>query len=207
MPENNANKRFYEKDPTVSKLVKLLDIFPTPVQTIILEGMIEHAERAFKAKELLHALRTLGSEKVLALFQSKKKRRRYDADPTYHQAMNYLLILSDEDRLFFSTQIMTIMNFFSDYLKACKLHKQETSTVHFKKLKDTYIHSGENACRKLLDNIILSLSLAPRIPMEAPDSAPPQPTAEQQTSIQQDSKGMRIIIKNSASDELPTNPE
>ncbi|HEY9685483.1 MAG TPA: hypothetical protein V6C52_00760 [Coleofasciculaceae cyanobacterium] len=146
-------QRWYDKHQTVSKSVKLLETFPEEIQVIISEGIVRLAIRECQANELMDNLRSLGPEKVLGIFKSKNKRRSYDNNSTVHQAMNYLYIMTDENRLFIAGQVIEIVNFIYEYLKECKKFKMSAQLEDVSSITQAYIESGSDEARRLLAGI------------------------------------------------------
>jgi len=82
--------RFYDQEPSVSQAVELLLVLPQEMQSIIADGISLIAEQEFRANELMKELKSLGTEKVLAVYKSKQKKRAYDKNHAVHRAINYL---------------------------------------------------------------------------------------------------------------------
>lgn len=150
---NLDHQRWYDKHKTVSKSVKLLETFPADIQDIIAEGIVRLAIRECHANELMADLRSLGPEKVLGIFKSKNKRRSYDVNSTVHNAMNYLFILSEENRLFIAGQVIEIVNFIYDYLKDCQKFKAPANPEEVAQITHAYIETGPEEAKKLLASI------------------------------------------------------
>lgn len=151
-PEQQT-QRWYDRHKTVSKSVKLLETFPLEIQAIIADGIVMLAERECQAHELLANLRSLGPEKVLGIYKSKNRRRSYDRNSTVHEAMNYLYILSEENRLFIANQVIELVNFIYDYLKSCRQYKLDARTDDVAELTKTYIESGAADAQQLLEQL------------------------------------------------------
>jgi hypothetical protein len=151
--QNLSYQRWYDKHKTVSKSVKLLETFPEEIQVIISEGIVRLATRECQAGELMDNLRSLGPEKVLGIFKSKNKRRSYDNNSSVHQAMNYLYIMTDENRLLIAGQVIEIVNFIYDYLKECKEFKMSAQLEDVSSITQSYIESGSDEARRMLAGI------------------------------------------------------
>lgn len=115
----SPSQRWYEQQPTVSKSVVLLEIFPGEFQVILGDTIIALAEKHCRAKELMANLRSLGPEKVLSIFKSKGKRRPFDQHQSTHQAMNYMYILPDPERIYIATEIIIVVGHVVEYFKVC----------------------------------------------------------------------------------------
>lgn len=152
-PDEPSALRWYDRHKTVSRSVKLIETFPEEIQVIIAQGIISLAERECQARELMSNLRSLGPDKVLGIFKSKNRRRSYDQSGPVHQAMNYLFILSEENRLFVASQVIEIVNYIYEYLKSCKRYEIDANHEDVVELTQTYIDSGAEEAKQLLVNI------------------------------------------------------
>lgn len=131
--------RWYEQQPVVSKSVSLLESFPPEFQVSLGETIIELAEKHCSAKDLMNNLRSLGPEKVLSIFKSKSKQRKTDQVQEVHQAMNYMLILPDKDRLYIAEQIIEVVGQLFEYFKFCKANSTSPNPVVVSELCTAYI--------------------------------------------------------------------
>jgi hypothetical protein len=137
-----ANRRFYEKHPTVKTAVESLLLFPEDIQRIIAKSFSRIAERDCNAMELLKEFRTLGSERVLALYKSKKKQRKYDQNPAVHEAMNYMLVMNEDSRLFLASKVIELVGFMQNYLKLCKQYETAPSMETLETISSSYVERG-----------------------------------------------------------------
>ncbi len=153
MQDPTFHKRWYDKDETVSKAVRMLESFPGEIQTVIAEGSLKLAERECKIRELMANLKSLGPEKVLGIHKSKNKRRYYDENPTVHNALNALFILSDENRLFLARHVLDIMNYIVEYMRVCKGYQVDPELEDISTLVNTYVETGAEEARILLKKI------------------------------------------------------
>lgn len=145
-----SNRRFYEGNPTVKLAVDSLFLFPDEIQRIIAKGFSTIAERDCNALELLKEFRMLGSDRVLALYKSKRKQRKYDNNPTVHGAMNYLLVMNEKSRVFLATKVIELVGFMQDYLKICKSHSYSPQIQTVEKISDVYIEHGPDAAHAFI---------------------------------------------------------
>lgn len=140
MEEKPSKKlRWYDRQPVVSKSVSLLENFPPEYQAALGETIIELAEKHCSAKDLMNNLRSLGPEKVLSIFKSKSKQRKTDNVQQMHQAMNYMLILPDEDRAYIAGQIIEVVGHVFEYFKHCKDQGVSPSALVVGELCGAYI--------------------------------------------------------------------
>ena len=111
-PENSQpkafQKRWYDQYDRIAHSIGLIEEFPPPFQRVLGESIIAIAENQCQVKNLMGELRELGPEKVLGLFKSKNKQRKYDSLPEVHQGINYMYILPDEERLLIAEQLIEL---------------------------------------------------------------------------------------------------
>ncbi len=138
MPSN----RFYDQEPSVSRAVELLLIFPDDIQTLIASGISSMAEQAFQVNDLLRELKSLGTETVLAFYKSKQRKRNYDQNPVVHKALNDLMVLSPENRTFLSRKVLGLMTHLHDYLSICKQYAVEASLTIMQEAIQLYVQHG-----------------------------------------------------------------
>jgi hypothetical protein len=143
-------KRFYDQDPSVSQAIELLLIFPEEMQAVIADGLSTIAEQEFRANEMINDFKSMGSDKVLALYKSKQKKRKYDKNPTVHRAMNYMMILSPENRVIISKKILEMITFLQGYLITCKNLTTAPSLNGVERIRDVYVQFGPDDVRHFL---------------------------------------------------------
>jgi hypothetical protein len=148
-----SNRRFYEDHPTVKTAVESLFLFPDDIQRIIARGFSIIAERDCNALELLKEFRTLGSERVLALYKSKKKQRKYDQNPIVHEAMNYMLVMNEKSRVFLASKVIELVGFMQTYLKLCKQYATAPETEAIEAISHTYVEHGPEKAKAFLSQL------------------------------------------------------
>ncbi len=139
--------RFYEKDPTVKRAVEALFLFPPDIQRVLASGFTLIAERDFKMQEVENGGKNLGVDKVMSLHKSKQKKRPYDNCPITHQALNDLMMMTPESRVFLATKIIELMGFMQEYLKLCKNHDVWPDAEIVQEISDTYHYKGAAEAR------------------------------------------------------------
>lgn len=139
--------RFYEKDPTVRRAVEALFLFPAEIQRVLASGFTLIAERDFKMKEVENRGKNLGASTVLSLHKSKQKNRPYDNCPVTHKALNYLMMMSPESRIFLSCKIIELMGFMQEYLKLCESCNVLPDDEVVQEISDTYHYKGAAEAR------------------------------------------------------------
>lgn len=133
------NKRWYDKQQTISRSITLLETFPAEFQIILGESIIDLAENQCNVHELMAELRSLGPEKVLNLFKAKNKQRSYDAHQEVHQAMNYMYILPDGDRIYIANHLIALVSYFFEYFKICKAEGVQPSANVARQVSKAYL--------------------------------------------------------------------
>ncbi len=145
--------RFYEKNPTVKQAVTTLFKFPAEIRSVLAKGMCAIAETDFNAHIRIQDLKSLGKDKVLALYKSQEKRRDYDTDPYLSKAMNYLMILEPPDQFFLAVKVNDLINVVSEFMILCHQHAQKIQLAVIERLTGTYVHCGLNEAEDLLHTI------------------------------------------------------
>ncbi len=148
--KNINTNRWYDESSQVSVAVQLLKKFPLEIQTIICEGLSRLAEKGYQVSALM---KSLGTDKVLAIHKSHLKRRSYDQNPTIFKAMNYLFILTSKNRHFISEQILGLMSLIRDYLTLCHDQNQSVNPKHVEAVTYTYVDESPEAAQLILKEI------------------------------------------------------
>jgi hypothetical protein len=143
-------RRWYDLDPTVSKAVRLLESFPSDIQTLISEGALRLAEQECRINELMANLRSLGPEKVLGIHKSKNKRRAYDQNLAVHHAMNALYALSQVNRQLIGERVLDLMNCILEYIRVCKGYEIDPSVEEVGAIAQAYVELGPEEAKALL---------------------------------------------------------
>ncbi len=148
-----ADNRWYDQKPQFQQAIRIFMLFPDQVQSIIGEGIARLAEKECHAHELVKHLKSLGVAKVLALYQAKQKRRSYDNSPVVHQAMNYLTLLSDEERDDMSARIIELTGMIVNYLEHCRTIPYSPTMSEIEAITQVYVDSGADQARELLTTL------------------------------------------------------
>lgn len=151
--EDRPYKRWYDAYSDIQQSVTLLETFPETILEIIARGVVSIAEDEFYAEELMKSVRTLGWDKVSALYKSKQKRRSYDRSPGLHKSMNYLFLMSDDNRKQMGAKMVELVHYVYDYLKVCQQYEHAASKEDIGNLVDTYVADGSLEARRFLKNL------------------------------------------------------
>ena len=146
-------QRWYDKKPEMSRSIQILASFPTEIQSIVSKGIVEMADKEFAANELVRSYKSLGAEKVLGLYKSKKKMRTLDKNPDVHQAMTYLYVLSEDNQLTMAHKILDLMEYIHKYFSTCKTYSQQADEKTLMLLTKTYIHQGKENAQSFLKEL------------------------------------------------------
>jgi hypothetical protein len=193
--------RFYEKDPTVRRAVEALFLFPEDIKRVLSGGFALMAEQDCHMSEVDNRGKTLGAEKILSLHKSKQKKRPYDNCPITHKAMNYLMLMTPESRIYLAEKVIELMGFMQEYLKLCQSYSTLPDEKVVQGITDIYVNKGAAETRVFLG--ILSSEFKHRLlGTKSPDyhrsgirnnqSAGPQKGSSMNEAIQAQQSGMRI---------------
>ncbi len=149
----SSEKRWYDQDSNISAAVNLTLDMPNEILIIISDGVVLLAEREFQAKETLKNFKSLGTEKVLAIYRSKEKKRTYDQNPTVHKMVNYLYLMSPENQNFMAKHIILIMKLVQEYLQLCAVNQIEPQKTDLEEMTQSYANNGNEAAQKVLSSI------------------------------------------------------
>ncbi|WP_373531899.1 hypothetical protein [Vampirovibrio sp.] len=138
-PPNPPQQRWYDKEQTVARSVRLIKTFPTDYQEVLGETVIGLAEKHCGVNALLENLRQLGPDKVLNLFKAKSKSRNYDQNATLHKAMNCLYVLPEDQRIFIAIKVIDVVGHFFEYLIICQETRQPSRQDILQDLSHAFI--------------------------------------------------------------------
>jgi hypothetical protein len=153
MSEPNNFVRWYDSRPKISQAARLLFIFPDEIKSIISEAILLIADKEFRQEEKERQVRSLGREKILGLHQSKNRRREYDQNPHLHQAMNYLYILSEDNREFMAEHILKMVQYIQCHLETCQLAQRTPDLKEVAEIVHIYIKSGDESVKLFLKQL------------------------------------------------------
>jgi hypothetical protein len=140
-----ANRRWYDEVSEAAQLVGLLQKFPPAFQTIFAEGMLLMAEQRFGANELMRSIKSLGREKVLALYKSKNKLRVLDQNQSVFNALNQMMVLSTEQCVELARTFVDLLLEVIVYIKLCKNAQQSPSHEVVSHMTDILVARGSYA--------------------------------------------------------------
>lgn len=172
-------KRFYDGEPNTKQTVDLMLKFPDEFQTVLANSMSMIAEGDFKADEILNDLKSLGTEKVLALYKSKQKKRAYDKNPSFHRAMNYMMVMTPQNRQAISGKVLNLMGHVQEYLQHCKDNNIPPTVTTVEKLAEVFVRDGGDYAKHFLNEVKAGV-------------APEEADKNLHENVQEEGQGMRI---------------
>jgi hypothetical protein len=198
--------RFYEKNPTVKQAVTNLLSFPEDIRSVLAKGMCAIAENDFNAHIRIRDLKSLGKDKVLALYKSRDKKREYDLDPYLSKAMNYLMILEPSYQFFLALKVNDLVRMVQEFTDLCTEYAQSVQLEIVERITTIYVRFGLNETQDLLENIHGKFkryfsknkeSASPPLPLkESPMALPPEKPSLNQEAITNRESGMRLRSDN-----------
>jgi hypothetical protein len=145
--------RFYDQDPLVSKAVSLLLMLPGEVQTLTATYLSRIAEAEYRAHEMMQDTKTLGSDKILALYKSKQKKRDFDQNPAIHRALNYLMLLSEQHRQLIAHRLVGLIFHLQEYLKSCRMFSILPTRDQMNDVCNAYLKLGPEEASRMIKMI------------------------------------------------------
>jgi len=146
-------RRWYDIHSDTAKFIETISVFPNDVQSIVCNALTHMADVEFHASELIHRYKSIGKERVLALYQSKKKRRKYDQNPFVHTTMNYGAILSDEQRTILMAKATEVIYVTLEYFGLCTTFETQPELSEITRLAEETIQNGGKSARAYLAEV------------------------------------------------------
>lgn len=151
--KSDAKQRWHDNQGELSRTVELLEHLPETILPYITDALLGKADREFNATDILNSLKSLGKDKIMALHQSRKKRRSYDAHPSLHQIVNTLFVIPDNFQESVASQFLELSGLMVDYMATCDsfdLAPQENELVEMRNL---FIEEGPDSVHHYLHQI------------------------------------------------------
>lgn len=153
MSEPNNFVRWYDSRPKISQAARLLFILPDEIKSVISKAILVIADKEFREEEREQQIRSLGREKIMGLHQSKNRRREYDQNSHLHQAMNYLYILSEDNREFMAEHILKMVQYIQYHLETCQLAQRTSDLKDVAEIVAIYVKSGDEGVKPFLKKL------------------------------------------------------
>ncbi len=131
-----TQRRWFDQYESINTALTKIQTLPSDFQTIVSSGVNVLAERNLEADE---KLKSMGTQKVLALHKSKNRHREYDQNPELHRTMNYLLILPDESREHLGNQFRDITTTVVEYVEDCNATNQDPKKTEVEGMTQTFV--------------------------------------------------------------------
>ncbi len=149
--------RWYDGRPNLTQPLGLLLKFPPTFLTILADGLNLLAEQQYQAHIILKTLKNLGKDKVLALYQSKQKRRAVDQDPLTHNIYNYLYVLPEADQNRYAKQMMELFQLVLEYLRAVRSAGAMAQPESIAMITNVFVAKGAAETQYFLDNLVIEM--------------------------------------------------
>lgn len=163
-------RRWYDYRPILFHALDLMTSVPTDVCDVVANEINGFAEQEYEADAITHAdgPKSLGKDKVLALYKSKNRQRQLDQSDALHILLNYLFILPEKQQYALATQILGVSAVVYDYVSACRVFDCSPDTADIRRLSDLYFDTGMDSAKGALEVIkaelrIGSTGLAPKV--------------------------------------------
>lgn len=144
---NKKNVRWHDKKPELARAIHFLASLPNDVQSIIGECVIKVAERNYKVSEIMKDLKSLGTEKIMGLHQSQKKRRSYDKNPATQKAVNHIYVLPESEQNKLAKQVLSLMDCVFHYFETHQILNVPVEKQTLQGLADAFAEGGLNQAK------------------------------------------------------------
>lgn len=153
MPDEKHNKRWHDNRGELSEVIALLELIPLEALPYIVEGISQRAEQQYQLSSALQTLKTVGQDKVLALYKSKNRRRSYDRDPDLHKIVNYFFVLSEEKQEKLANELLRFSEYLVDYLATCEAFDLKPKPEELDEIKRRFIQQGPQPVQEFINGI------------------------------------------------------
>jgi hypothetical protein len=214
--DEQSFQRWYDKDPLVSRAISSIVDLPQEYQILFSELITQFTKRIKETRKRNSEAVSIGTDRVLALYKSKTKKRSTDQDEHIYRAFWYLGMLEDVLRDFVSERIGHAILGVNRYLHHCYLTGTPEDRFEVKQFIKIVFEEGPSAGYEYLD-VLGILPLAdddtapeslPRLPEEAGEEtteefievervvsskrSPSSPSGPKPSRVQEGDRGMRI---------------
>lgn len=164
----SRKRRWYDRNSQWNRCVHLLMVLPEDMRSVVAGGVVEIAEREFKAQELMATLKSLGPDVIMGIYKSKQRRRAADTDDRLHQAMNYFFILSSRNRTLLSSHVVTVAGHIRHYLGLCRQNQRQPRLEVIRQMTRVYVRHGQRVAGEWMGELERQLTPPPAFqPREA----------------------------------------
>lgn len=134
----NRHRRWHDGRGELSQIIDLLVTLPLPFLVAMTQAIRARADACWETRELL---KSLGTEKILALHKSKRKRRRYDQNPDLHQTVNLFLALPPASQDTLAGESLQLLQVSAQFIAGCH-HWQLDAAQEVPKLTAAFVSGG-----------------------------------------------------------------
>lgn len=150
------NNRWYDQVDEIASGFGMLNKIANQSHTlldILLASVEVLAERDCNVQERMEMLKTIGADKVMALYKSKRKLRKMDQHPRLHKVVNYIYIMDENERTYMGSSIQGMVLVIADYLQWCRNSKEQLSPLLVQHLCKNYVEYGNGGAQHILNDI------------------------------------------------------
>ncbi len=134
-----SKRRWHDRGGYLERVIAVLDAMPPELLYWVVEGINGLAEKNWKVDDLL---KSVGTEKILALYKSRNKRRHYDGDPRLYKTINYFFLLPDSQQEELAHKSLQFVKIMAEFLANCNEHMMQPKRDELQRLVDLFILSG-----------------------------------------------------------------
>jgi hypothetical protein len=151
--KSTNKQRWHDNRGELSTAVELLESIPPEILPYIAAGLSDRMDREFDASAILNGLKSLGRDRVMALHQSRKKRRSYDQDPHLHQIVNTFFVLPEEVQETVAAQFVNFTALMVDYMATCDAFGATPNSKDLDQMRKYYVETGPEAVKAYIETI------------------------------------------------------
>lgn len=134
-----SKRRWHDRGGYLERVIAVLDTMPQEMRYWVVEGINGLAEKNWKVDDLL---KSVGTEKILALYKSRNKRRGYDVDPKLYKTINYFFLLPDDQQEELARKSLEFVRTMAEFAANCNEHMMTPKRDELQRLVDLFVLSG-----------------------------------------------------------------
>ena len=137
--EPSFHKRWYDDNTHIVYLIGTLPDLDDDLRTLLGRSIMR---RISKACSLNRSLKSIGGDKVMALYKAQNKDRSYDKDPVLYKLMNHLMVLPDDDQAHFGQEGAHFVRIINQYIADSKANDIELTFTELEELSWKFVEFG-----------------------------------------------------------------
>ncbi|MBK8189119.1 MAG: hypothetical protein IPK79_01560 [Vampirovibrionales bacterium] len=141
------NRRWHDARGDLSQIIDLLTTLPEAFLAPVIQAIRARADSCWETRELL---KSLGTEKILALHKSKRKRRNYDQNPDLHQTVNLFLALPPDSQDTLASESLQFLQVAVQFVAGCQNWNLDPSR-ELPKLSSAFVGGGPRAMVTMME--------------------------------------------------------